>query len=519
MRHLPLRSALVGATTAALAMMGVTGTLAADLPSADGQHVIEDPGPDGDFFWKGFNWERRTSSSNWGPAYNKRYEAANVVGPDANGHVTLKVTNGSGSSPVSAEFSTTRRGFGYGTYTTVVAKRLDVMQPELVWGCLFTYDAMNAPGYTEIDVCEASAWGGGVARDWPVMQTHGYWFDAAKAPGVGSVAESFPAGPEKVLTHRMTWEPQRLTIETLSGEGLSGPLLKRTILTGTSVPIPTKERLHFNFWVFGGNGGSPDHVKAETVVIRDFTFTPAGVPAEPVPAPGPTPTTVPGRPVVGDWNGDGRSTPGLFREGRWALTNALSSGADKVVTYGRKGDIPIVGDWNGDGRDTFGIVRDGTWHLKNSLSGGTSDRSFTYGRVTRGDVPIVGNWNGTGGDGVGIIRDGTWHLRQTPSSGKGQISFTYGRIVKGDLPLVGDWNGNGRDSIGIVRDGTWHLRNTLTGGPGQISFTYGRVSRGDVPVVGDWNTNGRAGVGVVRGTMWHLRYTLSGGSADRSFSF
>jgi hypothetical protein len=223
--------------------------------------------------------------------------------------------------------------------------------------------------------------------------------------------------------------------------------------------------------------------------------------------------------VTGDWNGDGRETPGRFRDGRWELSNSLTGAIHVTFDYGRSGDLPVVGDWNGNGRDTVGIVRDGQWLLRNSLSGGTADVTFHYGRVTRGDVPIVGDWNGNGRDTAGIIRDGEWHLRNSLSGGPSDVSFVYGRLTRGDVPLVGDWNGNGRDTVGIIRDGEWHLRNTHTAGPAHLRADYGRVSRGDIPVTGDWTKHGSTRIGIVRGADWHLRFDLSGGQADHTFRF
>jgi hypothetical protein len=200
-----------------------------------------------------------------------------------------------------------------------------------------------------------------------------------------------------------------------------------------------------------------------------------------------------------DWNGNGRDTPGTFRDGSWTISNQTNGGGPLTTfAYGRAGDLPLCGDWNGNGKDTVGIVRDREWHLKNDLSTGHADVSFVYGRVTRGDKPIVGNWNGGAGDGIGIIRDGQWHLRNTLSAGSGEIVFTYGRLTRGDLPLIGDWNGTGHDGVGIVRDGQWHLRNTLSAGNGEIVFTYGRVTSGDVPLVGDWTGDGKSTPAIVR---------------------
>lgn len=237
--------------------------------------MADDPGPAGSFAWEGFNWQKRFWSG--APQYNRAYDPANVSAPDANGHITLTLSNPTGSAPAGAEFLSTRRGFGYGTYSATIEKDLASLQKEVVWGCMFTYDPDAAPGYNEIDMCEASAWGGGAAygQSWPVSQAHGYWFDADKPPGEGNNTVVFATTSDPVLTHRTVWEPGRLTFETYAGEDADGQLLKRTVLEGSTVPVPANEAVHFNLWVVGGGGGDPDQVKPEKVIIRDFSFSPA----------------------------------------------------------------------------------------------------------------------------------------------------------------------------------------------------------------------------------------------------
>lgn len=269
--------AVLAATT--LAVLAIVPS----AQTADTMPANQDPGPAGSFAWKGFNWEKRF----WGgaPQYNKAFDAANVSSPDASGYVALRLTNPTGEAPIGAEFQSTRQGFGYGTYSTTVEKNLSLLQKEVVWGCLFTYDPLAEPGYNEIDLCEASAWGGGAAygESWPVSQGHGYWFDAGKPPGQGNNTVTFDVTASLMTTHRMVWEPGKITFETYAGEGFVGTLLKRTVLEGSTVPLPASERVHFNLWVTGGGGGDPAHVKPESVVVRDFSFAPA-VPAQP-PAP------------------------------------------------------------------------------------------------------------------------------------------------------------------------------------------------------------------------------------------
>lgn len=252
--------------------------------AADTTPMDPNPGPVGSFAWKGFNWEKRFWSG--APQYNRAFDAGNVVSPDVKGYITMKLTNPTGVSPVGAEFQSTRQGFGYGTYSTTVEKNLSLLQKEVVWGCLFTYDPLAEPGFNEIDLCEASAWGGGASygESWPVTQGHGYWFDASKPPGQGNNTVVFDVTASPVTTHRMVWEPGRLTFETYAGAGYVGTLLKRTVLEGPTVPVPAREQVHFNLWVTGGGGGDPAHVKPENVVIRDFSFTPAATTPPTAPA-------------------------------------------------------------------------------------------------------------------------------------------------------------------------------------------------------------------------------------------
>ena len=66
--------------------------------------------------------------------------------------------------------------------------------------------------------------------------------------------------------------------------------------------------------------------------------------------------------------------------------------ADLVLTYGSPGDKPIVGDWDGDGIDTIGIYRVDTFFLRNTNTNGFADIIFTLGSV--GDIPISGDWDG-----------------------------------------------------------------------------------------------------------------------------
>ena len=176
-------------------------------------------------------------------------------------------------------------------------------------------------------------------------------------------------------------------------------------------------------------------------------------------------------PVVGDWNGDGVKTPGVFRYGTWFLSNSFGGPADIVVSYGSPSDIPIVGHWGGPGADAIGVYRPSTGQflLRNSSTSGVADVVITFGDP--GEVPIVGDWDGNGTTTVGLFRNGQWLLRNTNTSGVAEIVAGYGQ--PGDRPVVGDWNGDGTDTFGIVRNGSWFVSNSVTSGVADIVFAYG----------------------------------------------
>jgi peptidoglycan/xylan/chitin deacetylase (PgdA/CDA1 family) len=194
----------------------------------------------------------------------------------------------------------------------------------------------------------------------------------------------------------------------------------------------------------------------------------------------------------------------VVRGAQWFLAGA------GAFSYGRSADVQLMGDWDGNGSPTPGVFRAGTWLLRNSMSAGPADVTVSFGRD--GDRPVAGDWDGDGRSGIAVVRAGTWHLRGTPTSGAAEASFSYGRA--GDTPVAGDWDGAGGDGIGVVRAGAWHLRDAAGAGPANASFAYG--SAGDVPVTGDWNGDGRTGIGVIRGATWHLKDVPGPGSANRS---
>jgi len=158
-------------------------------------------------------------------------------------------------------------------------------------------------------------------------------------------------------------------------------------------------------------------------------------------------------PLAGDWDGDGTDTIGLYQPdlSLFHLKDTLDNTgvADTYARFGPDGDagwIPLVGDWNGDGTDTIGLYQpsDSLFHLKNIFGGGSADVYVAFGAPGSSWMPVTGDWDGDGNDTIGLYDpiDSEFHLKDSLSPGDADHLFRFG--PDGDagwMPLTGDWGG------------------------------------------------------------------------------
>jgi hypothetical protein len=256
--------------------------------------------------------------------------------------------------------------------------------------------------------------------------------------------------------------------------------------------------------------------------------------------------------VAGDWNGDGKTDVGVVHDWGWGLGWYLDAngngawdgcGVDRCFFFGGAGSKPVVGDWNGDGKTDAGVVYDWGWGLgwyldangNGAWDGCGVDRCFFFGGA--GSKPVVGDWNGDGKTDAGVVYDWGWGLGwYLDANGNGAWDgcgvdrcFFFGS--SGSIPVAGDWNGDRTANFGSLDpfDGTWYLDGNGNGVWDGCSvdrcFSFGGA--GDRPVVGDWNGDGKTDVGVVHDFGWGLGWYLDangngawdGCSVDRCFFF
>jgi len=201
-------------------------------------------------------------------------------------------------------------------------------------------------------------------------------------------------------------------------------------------------------------------------------------------------------PVMGDWNGDGKTEIGVYYGGQWWLDyngNGVWDGPtiDKYYSFGSPGSIPEVGDWNGDGKTEVGTYNAGIWQLdfngNGALDGTATDKQYTWGWSA--SAPVVGDWNGNGDSKIGVYYNGQWWLDYNGNGirdGGTDKQYTWGWSAS--APVVGDWNADGKTKIGAYYGGQWWLDSNGNGiwdGPTVDRFGAFR-NTGGIPLVGKW---------------------------------
>ena len=216
-------------------------------------------------------------------------------------------------------------------------------------------------------------------------------------------------------------------------------------------------------------------------------------------------------PLVGDFDGDGRSDAAAFARGNEpTVTVALSTGRSFgpasvwAPSFAPGVEVPAVGDVNGDGKDdvvAFGRGRAATVTV--ALSTGRSFRTspgwhggFAPGRW----IPAVADVDGDGrADLVAFSRGRTADVWVARSTGRafGRAAVWSGWFASDEaLPGLGDVDGDGRaDAVAFARGRSAEVTVALSTGrsfrraPAPWSRSW--ATRDAVPGIGDFDGDGK----------------------------
>jgi hypothetical protein len=188
-------------------------------------------------------------------------------------------------------------------------------------------------------------------------------------------------------------------------------------------------------------------------------------------------------PMAGDWDGDGKADLAVYRAATTAGGQSFfyyrpSSQPNvnfNTIPLGTAGDKPVLGDFDGDGRLDPAVFRasTATWIiLKSSLNQITQT---VFGLPT--DIPVPADYDGDSTANIAVFRpsNGTWYTSQNPATNYGAIVFG----TNGDLPIPADYDGDGRADAAVFRpsNGAWYLNRSTSGFTG---VAFGQS--GDKPI-------------------------------------
>jgi hypothetical protein len=209
-----------------------------------------------------------------------------------------------------------------------------------------------------------------------------------------------------------------------------------------------------------------------------------------------------------DFDGDGKSSPVVYRSGIWYVLSSSSPGSYLVTQWGMAGDVPVAGDYDGDGTTDIAVWRpsNGIWYILPSATPG-SYIATQWG--IQSDVAVPGDYDGDGKTDIAVWRpsNGVWYVLLSGTPG----SYTANQWgLHSDAPVSGDFDGDGKTDVAVWRpsSGIWYVQSS--GNPGNYTATQWGLEA-DIPVPGDFDGDGNTDIAVWRADsgIW---YQLPSGS-------
>jgi hypothetical protein len=180
--------------------------------------------------------------------------------------------------------------------------------------------------------------------------------------------------------------------------------------------------------------------------------------------------------VMGDWDGDGTETPGVYDTGTFWYTNTLGNTDQWTGMWiGPPAGKPVAGDFDNGGHDCFALVVEDIgvwWTCDIGNASPTINGQWLGGQMTdrTGDYQFTaGDFNNDGYDTL-VIRRGEYITWTNVHTSTDMAEFTtaqyFGQPSASDYGIVlsGDWDGDGVTSFGMFYNdaaGTFFYRDDL----------------------------------------------------------
>ncbi|MBK7393246.1 MAG: hypothetical protein IPI64_08080 [Chloracidobacterium sp.] len=137
------------------------------------------------------------------------------------------------------------------------------------------------------------------------------------------------------------------------------------------------------------------------------------------------------KPVIGDYDGDGKIDLGVWRPSTGTFYIQQSSSSILLtIVLGQNGDRPVSADFDGNGISDTAVYRpsNGTWYFRDPITGVSS--SFVWGNPE--DTPIPADYDGDGKSDFAVFRPSTNQWLRINSTNGNTIDRVFGQF--GDMP-------------------------------------------------------------------------------------
>ena len=229
--------------------------------------------------------------------------------------------------------------------------------------------------------------------------------------------------------------------------------------------------------------------------------------------------------LSGDFNGDGLTDLALFDQpsGTWkvGVSCGCSFKVDAVwlTGFGSTGTAPVLGDWDGDGRTDLATYHAGSWRFARST--GASFQADALPALSFGSgTPLIGDFNGDGKLDLGTYNNGSWSVALGNGSGfasAGTFHLSWGGSQH--EPLTGDFNGDGLTDIGLAHTPSGTLSVALSNGSAfviQPADWRDGFGAGQEHLVADFNGDGLSDVAYYDRASGQATYVPSTGTSFAS---
>ena len=208
-----------------------------------------------------------------------------------------------------------------------------------------------------------------------------------------------------------------------------------------------------------------------------------------------------------DYDGDGKTDLAVWRENGFGDPNSSyffilrsSNNTLQQEQFGRAGDVPtVVGDWDGDGKADPAVYRNGAtagaqsfFFYRPSATAGVNFRTLYWG--TGGDAPVRGDFDGDGRLDAAVFRpsNAIWYVLQ---SSNGQSLYQSWGLAA-DRLVPADYDGDGKTDFAVFppSNSVWYILNSASG-----TATYRQWgANADALTPGDYNGDGKTEVSTYR---------------------